>query len=268
MTVLTMPSRGTGAEPGPVPWRGMLWVTWRQHRGLLVTVLTASAVAVGGMVFAGLQIHHDYAALMSCRPAGSATCQDLSDRFFGTDWHLAQGIHAAVFVAPVLLAMFAGPPVLARELENATFRYAWTQGMGRMRWTVGKLVSLSWVLTIAALVISQLFSWLFAPFLKPENITVVSLGVFDAEGIALAGWTLAGFCLGAFVGMFVRRVLPAMVITLGAYAALVGATVFYLRDHYPVGTFWPMQVFETGWLLLLSALLVASTVCLVRRHAS
>jgi len=246
----------------------MVWVTWRQNRGLLVTVLTGFVVAVGAMVFAGLQIHHDYAALVACRPAGSQTCQDLSSRFFGTDWHLAQGIHVAVFAAPVLLAMFAGPPVLARELENATFRYAWTQGIGRMRWTVAKLVFLSCVLTVAALVISQLFSWVFAPFLKPENITVVSLGIFDAEGIALAAWTLAGFCIGAFIGMLVRRVLPAMVITLGVYAALAGATVFYLRDHYPVGTFWPMQVFEAGWLLLLSALLVASTVGLVRRYAT
>jgi hypothetical protein len=39
----------------------------------------------------------------------------------------------------VLLAMFAGPPVVARELENRTFRYAWTQGIGRMRWTAAKL---------------------------------------------------------------------------------------------------------------------------------
>jgi hypothetical protein len=28
--------------------------------------------------------------------------------------------------------MFAGPPRLARELENGTFRYAWTQGIGRV----------------------------------------------------------------------------------------------------------------------------------------
>jgi hypothetical protein len=32
MTVLTMPvqpGRDNGTEPGPVPWQGMLWVTWR-----------------------------------------------------------------------------------------------------------------------------------------------------------------------------------------------------------------------------------------------
>ena len=40
-----------------------------------------------------------------------------------------------------------------------------------------------------------------------------------------------------------------MAATLGVYLALAGATWFYLRYRYPVSTFWPMQVFEAGWLL-------------------
>ena len=47
MTILTMPvqpGRDTGAAQGSVPWRGMLWVTWRQHRGVLISVL---AMGVG-----------------------------------------------------------------------------------------------------------------------------------------------------------------------------------------------------------------------------
>ncbi len=92
--------------------------------------------------------------------------------------------------------------------------------------------------------------------------------MFDTRGIAYAAWTLTAFCLGAFLGTLMRRVLPAMAATLGVYVALAAATWFYLRDHYPVSTFWPMQVFEAGWLLALSALLVAGTVWLVRRHAT
>ena len=46
-------------------------------------------------------------------------------------------------------------------------------------------------------------------------------------------------------------------------------TAFCLRHHYPVSTFWPRQLFESCWLLALpSALLVAGTVRLVRRHAA
>ncbi len=68
--------------------------------------------------------------------------------------------------------------------------------------------------------------------------------------------------------MLVRRILPAMAATLGAYLALAALTWFYLRSHYPVAAFWPMQFFEAGWLTVLSALLIAGTVWLVRRHAA
>jgi hypothetical protein len=58
-----------------------------------------------------------------------------------------------------------------------------------------------------------------------------------------------------------------MAATLGVYIGLAAATWFYLRDHYPVKTFWPMQLFEAGWLLALSAALIAATLWLVRRYA-
>ena len=268
MTVHTMPGRAvTPAGPEPVPCRGMLWVTWRQHRGLLISVLTTFGVAVPGMLYAGLKIHRDYATVAACHPAHSPACQNLSD-WFNTDWHLGNGILIALLAALILLAMFAGPPVVARELENRTFRYAWTQGIGRARWTLGKLTCLGSAVTIAALVVSQLFAWLFAPFLKTEDLTVLSPAVFDTRGLAYAAWTLTALCLGAFLGALIRRVIPAMAASLAAYLALTGLTWAYLQNHYPVSTFWPRQLFESGWLLALSALLVAGTVWLVRRSVA
>jgi hypothetical protein len=270
MTACTMPVQpGQDADAGrrPVPWQGMLWVTWRQHRGLLVSVPAIFVVAVIVMLIEGPKIHHDYAILMACRPAASPACLQLDSQFH-TDWHLGNGVRIAMLAAPVLLAMFAGPPVLARELENGTFRYAWTQGIGRVRWTVAKLAVLGAVVTISAFAISQLFTWFFAPFLATQNITVLSPAVFVTRGVSYTAWMLTAFCMGAFGGMLVRRILPAMAATLGIYLALAALTWFYLRNHYPVATFWPMQFFEAGWLMVLSVLLLAGTVWLVRRHAA
>jgi ABC-type transport system involved in multi-copper enzyme maturation permease subunit len=270
MTVRTMdaqPGQNSGAQPRPVPWRGVLWVTWRQHRGLLISVSATFIVAVIVMVCAGFKIHHDYATLMACRPAASPACQQLINQF-NVDWHLGNGIRVAMLAAPVLLAMLAGPPVLARELETGTFRYAWTQGIGRVRWTVAKLVFLGSVVTIAALLITPLFTWLFVPFFATQNLKILDAAVFATHGTDYAAWMLTAFCLGAFLGMLVRRILPAMAATLGSYLALAALTWFCLRNHYPVSTFWPMQLFEAGWLTVLSVLLIAGTVWLVRRHAT
>jgi hypothetical protein len=271
MTVRTMPTQpsraGDPAGPETELWQGMLWVTWRQHRGLLISVLATFIAALILMAVAGLKIHHDYATLLACHPATSVACLQLRSGF-NTDWHLGNGIRVALLAAPVLLAMFAGPPVLARELENRTYRYAWTQGIGRVRWTAAKLAIIGSALTIPALAVSQLFTWLFTPFLTTQNVTILSPAVFETRGTVYAAWTLTGFCLGAFLGMLLRHVLAAMAATLGVYLALLGVTAGYLHNRYPVRTFWPMQVFESGWLLVLSALLVAGTVWLLRRHAA
>jgi len=266
--VASRAAQGAAAGPRPVPWPGMLWVTWRQHRGLLITVAVGFCVAVAGMLVTGLRIHHDYALLSTCHPAASAACQGLSNFFTSTDWHEGQFVHVAVQAAPVLVAMFAGPPVVARELEAMTFRFAWTQGIGRVRWTAAKLALLGSALVLPAFVISQLLTWLYAPFLRTQGLTDLTPTVFDTSGLCYAAWTLVAFCLGAFLGALVRRTLAAMAVTLGSYIGLAALTWFYLRNHYPVKTYWPMQLFEAGWLLILSAALVGGTLWLVRRYAA
>jgi len=271
MPVNTLPvrqRRGAGTGSRPVPWQGMIWVTWRQQRGLLIGTLAVFLAAVLAMLAVGLRAHHDYAALAACHPAASPACAQLMNYFDSTDWHEGNGIHVAVQVAPVLLALFAGPPILAREFENGTYRYAWTQGIGRVRWTVTRLAILGVVVTAAALVLSLECTWFFAPFLKTQDLSTVSPGVFGTRGVVYAAWTLTALCLGALAGALLRRLLPAMLATLAAYLALAAVTWLYLRDHYPVSGFLPMQLFEAGWLVALSALLAAATVGLVRRHAA
>ena len=136
---------------------------------------------------------------------------------------------------PALIGAFVGAPVLARELETGTFRYAWTQGFGRWRWTVAKLVPLAVTVTAAAGAFSLLFSWYYQPFFADRmQVPQVPLSpaVFDLRGVAFAAWTLAAFAIGALAGMLIRRVVPAIAATLAAYTGLALAAGMYLRQHY------------------------------------
>lgn len=283
MTVYTLPARpgrqgpDAGAQPRPVPWQQMLWVTWRQHRGPLISVGVVFVVLVAAMLALGTRIHQDYGTLMSCRPVASGNCQGLLNSFHGKIWKLVLFVRIAVQALPVLLALFVGPPVLARELENSTFRYAWTQGIGRERWTLLKFAILGTVVVVAALVTGELFAWFVGPYQSTQltivyhwgsDATPTNWSVFNITGIVYAAWLLTALCLGVFLGMLVRRTLLAMAITVGGWSALALLTAFFLRPHYPVTTYWPMQVFETAWLLALSAALIAGTVRLVRYRAS
>jgi hypothetical protein len=338
MTALAVAARpDEHARLRPLPWRRMAWVTWRQHRAALIGVAALLGVVAMYLWVDGLQIHHAYAT--GCHQAGSAACSlNFTGRYGPT------GILVSIFLqaVPALIGAFAGAPVLARELETGTYRFAWTQGMGRWRWTLGKLVPLAVVVTAAAAAFSALVSWYNQPFFAAGYAIPLSTRVFDLGEVAFAAWTLAAFTIGALAGMLIRRVVPAIAATLAVYAGLGFATAVYLRQHYmtplltskqnlpgsawaisqwytkdgkfafgsrgsgivramdrfcnggtfrgsggappaqclarhgyvqlssyqPGSRFWPFQWIEGGWLLVLSALLIAVTVWLVRRRAT
>jgi hypothetical protein len=305
MTVLTLPAQpGQDTRSAAVPWRRMVWVTWRQHRGMLTGVAGVLAAVSVFLLIAGLKVHHDYTALLNCH--GASACAALNSSFNNTDWTMGNTILILMNLAPVLLGIFTGPAVLARELETGTFRYAWTQGMGRVRWTIAKLILLAVVITVLAWAFSQLFAWFFDPFLGFEGMNVLAKTVFDTRGIDFAAWTLLAFTIGAFLGMFIRKIVPAMAATLGAYLGLDLLFWLVVREDYPVAInttnaslfngqntsnspwilktwssghtmwwryipvsrFWPMQFIESGLLLVLAIVLAAATVSLVRRRAA
>jgi hypothetical protein len=351
MTALAVPARAEeDASLRPVPWRRMAWVIWRQHRIALGGVAALLCALAVWLWIVGLKLHHAYAAATACHPASSIACGDLISRFNGMYEALANG--TALQPVPALIGAFVGAPVLARELETGTFRFAWTQGFGRWRWTLAKLVLLAVVVAAAAGALSVLISWYYQPYFAVGNQTLnlteespLAGALFDLRGVGFASWTLTAFAIGALAGILIRRVVPAIVATLAAYTGLALVTGLFLRQHYltplvtsnlnlpgsasiisqrwtkggtfaftgrppidllqqlcaapplgsvpdrkpsavslaqclsshgytqwtsyqPASRFWPFQFIEGGWLLVLSLILIAVTVWLVRRRAA
>jgi len=228
MTALTVPARPEHhAGLRPVPWRRMAWVTWRQHRAALGGVAAFLGAFAVYLWLSGLQMHHAEAAY--CHPASSLSC---AINFTGRYGETAIIVSIALQAVPALIGAFAGAPVLARELETGTFRYAWTQGIGRLRWTVGELVPLAVAVTAVAGTFTVLIGWYNQPWVAAGYVTPFSARVFDLLGFAFAAWTLAAFAIGVLAGMLIRRAVPAIAATLAAYAALAFATALWLREHY------------------------------------
>jgi hypothetical protein len=238
MSVLTLPAQpGQDTAPRPVPWRGMAWVTWRQQRALLISVPAVLVAVAVLLVILGLKAHHDYAPLVNCslnQGQQSGACQKLFSHFNSTDWPLANTVSILVALAPVLIGAFAGAPLLARELESGSYRFAWTQGLGRERQVIAKLVLVGIALVILAGAFGGLFSWFFQPFLWTEQMNrLTTEGVFASGGIVFPAFTLAAFAIGAFLGMLLRRVIPALAATLGGYL-VIRLAAWGVRKYYPV----------------------------------
>jgi ABC-2 family transporter protein len=237
MSVLTLPAQpGQATAPPPVPWRRMAWVAWRQHRATLISVPAVLAAFAVFLVVFGLKAHHDYAALVHCslnQGQQTQACAKAFGNFNSDDWPLANICAILMQLGPALIGAFAGAPLLARELETGTFRFAWTQGVGRERLAIAKLALVGVTLAVLAGAFGALFSWFFQPFLWTEQLNRLTETVFDATGLAFPAFTLVAFAIGAFLGMLLRRVIPAMAATLGVFLALrLGA--WALHGQYPV----------------------------------
>jgi ABC-type transport system involved in multi-copper enzyme maturation permease subunit len=302
----------TAARPAvalrrPVPWRKLAWVTYRQHRPALTGTAVFLGLASLYLLVTGLQINHAYAQVAACHPAGSAACQQMARIFNAQYWGGggtgavsaggAQTVSRLMLAVPVLLGMFLGAPVLAREFETGTFRFAWTQGCGRIRWAVSKLVPLAVVLTGATWAFTELFSWYYHAFEVDGRVSRLLPLAFALLGVAFAAWTLAAFAIAVFFGALIRRTGPAMAATLVSWTALAIGTAVGLRQHYqaplkttavsppagawvlghsatgwttyqPAGRFWHFQFIEAGWLAALSVILLAAAIWLVRHRAA
>jgi hypothetical protein len=239
MTTLTVPAPPEeDAIPRPVPWRRMAWVTWRQHRFALAGVAVFLGALAVGMWIGGTALRHAHAAaIAACQSASSPGCQNTITDFNGTNGFLSNGF--ILQAVPVLIGAFAGAPVLARELETGTFRFAWTQGFGRWRWVLAKLVVLAVAVAIGTGALSMMLHWYYQPYFAAGNqdlglyeLTPFSPGLFDLRGVSFAAWTLAAFSIGALAGMLIRRVVPAIVATLAVYTGLAFAAGGLLRQHY------------------------------------
>jgi hypothetical protein len=239
MTLSTRPTPigiGPDRDPvSPVRWRFTVWMTWRQHRLAIVTVLTVAAAAALALAVTGARMRASLNAIGigSCfttidyhtDPRG-VECLTLINNFLSSrPASLTQYVTVGLHLFPLLIGVFIGAPLVARELETNTFRFAWTQSIGRTRWLVGQLAWLGALVTVAALGLGTLFEWWYAPFESMDARGGRWAGqTFDLGGPVLSAWTLLGLALGVCAGVLIRRTVAAMALTtvvLGACAIAV-----------------------------------------------
>jgi len=249
MDTATVQTARTGRRR-PVPWTKLAWVTLRQRRGAIIgTSIVLGVFAVYLLIMAIIE-NNAYATVMACHPAAALKCQSLAQAFTRTYWGGggrviqsggAQTVSSLLFAVPVLLGAFVGGPLLAREFESGTFRFAWTQGAGRTRWAVSTLALPAVLLTAAVGAFTALFYWYFRPFLADGQVSEMLPLAFALLGVALAAWTLFAFAFAAFTGTLFRRTVPAMAVTLIVYIALAITTATVIRPHCLT------PVTERGW---------------------
>jgi hypothetical protein len=222
------------------------WLVWRQYRastaitGVLIG-LFAVLLVITGLQMAS-QFHADFGACLAAN-----NCRfPVADVSFGSGWLWV--IVEFSLAVPAILGMFLGAPAVAREAETGTAHFAWTQAVTRRRWLTVKagwllLAALAWGGAVGALV-----TW----WSGPQNAVAASQfnpSTFDVQGIMPAAYSLFAMALGIAAGTLIRRVLPALAVTLGAFFAVRLIIEDWVRQHYmtPVTSIYNVALDNIPW---------------------
>jgi hypothetical protein len=216
------------------------WLVWRQHRQQALAALVALVAVALFLVPTGRQLHaaFDELGLEACVPAGGGPalvplgdgCADLSERFSGRFQGLAL-VSLLLLFLPLLVGLFWGAPLVAREVEHGTHRLVWTQGVTRLRWATVKLALVGGGVVLVAAAYALLVGWWITPLNAGTGYRFTWL-FFDQQGPVLVGYALFGFALGVLAGTLTGKVLAAMAVTLGAFLATRVAVALLLRPRF------------------------------------
>ncbi|NUS14177.1 MAG: ABC transporter permease [Streptomyces sp.] len=207
---------------------GLMWLTWRQHRWALLGSLLLTVVLTGWLAWLG---HEMTTYFHQChdRPCLPDTPQEAALESQTGPFRLADDLLQFIQYQPLLIGVFLGVPLLAREHEQRTLLLAWSQDVPPQRWLWTKVALLGGATALMTAAIS-----LAADHVAHVMSDVTGDGLFEGDTFLDSGMLplalgVAMFAVGVALGAAIRRVLPA---ALAAVAGFVGLFVL-VKYRYP-----------------------------------
>lgn len=206
-----------------------------QHRAALITTVVAFVVLVIALVIGRDAVGASYASFLGAgctlaHPINLEVCANTANQF--ADIPSFTPLLDALRLFPLVIGAFVGAPLVAREMESGTYRFAWTQGAGRTRLLLMTLAMLALIVTPVAVALGFLLGgWYVHPF-AVINVGVSShwqAGLFTTTWWMTPVWTLFALALGVLVGVLVKRTVAAIAVT----AVLVGGILAAVAQFLP-----------------------------------
>ncbi|WP_103510502.1 ABC transporter permease [Streptomyces sp. SM13] len=184
--------------------RGMPWLVARQHRVALACVL-------GLTLLTSLWILYERNELVQLLDAKGWPEKDAGQPMENNRGY--NYITSIINGLPLILAVFIGAPLIAGDQENGTAQLVTTQSVTRRQWLIAKLGLAYTLALVSGLVLSVLFTWWWKPYRSVFLSGWIDGVIFDNTGPVLPAFLLFLTAAGITIGVLVRRVLPAMVVT-------------------------------------------------------
>jgi hypothetical protein len=214
----------------------MTWITWRQSRTEMFIFAAAIAAVALYLIWTGLDLRslYDSLGIESCL-ASSETNQSCGQAIqsFNDRVQSVQNLANWLVLFPLLAGVLVAAPVVI-DLEQGTYRLAWTQGVTRTRWLATKVALGATILAAVSLVMMALWKWWGTPFISSGDQIGTNQWdsiIFDSRAV-LISYAIFAFALCLAVGTVFRRSIAAFGAALIGFIAVRVLIENKFRPHY------------------------------------
>jgi hypothetical protein len=227
-------------------------VALTQHRAALVTIFVAFVVFAIAIVIGRDAVSASYANYLAAgctlaHPNNLQVCVNASNQF--ADIPSFTPLIVGLRLFPLVIGAFIGAPLVAREMESGTYRFAWTQGVGRVRLLIVTLAMLAMIVTPVAVALGFLLGgWYIHPY-AVINIAVGShwqSGLFTTTWWMTPVWTLFALAIGTLVGAVVKRTVAAIATTAVVIGGVLIAVGLYVTRIFDIGAVASSRILLNG----------------------
>jgi ABC-type transport system involved in multi-copper enzyme maturation permease subunit len=205
----------------------VIWLTWRQFRAQFAVIFGVLVVVAVVLVVTGHNLVEQADAFLKlCKTDSDCGNNPVAN----ADSPLQVGLSTVLLLAPALIGIFWGAPLVARELETGTYRLGWSQSITRHRWLAVKLGVVGLGSVAVAGLLSLMVTWWSSP-IDTANANRFGIAMFGLRDITPIGYAAFAFALGVTTGVLMRRTLPAMATTIVTYVAARLAFTAWARPH-------------------------------------
>ncbi|GIF47262.1 ABC-2 family transporter [Asanoa ferruginea] len=224
MTAITRPQPATDLDddaqtPGG-GFRGLLWLTWRQHRWAIIGTLILAAVLVGWMTYLSIEFTNIY---HQCHNAMCPDHSPQSNRLAGSSILIRSYSYLSRLVQymPLLIGVFIGVPLLSREHEQRTLLLAWSQDVSPARWLWAKLSLLGLFVAVVTAAVAATSDHMEHALARVSIGTLFQHERFINTAMLPLVISVCWFAIGVALGAVIRRTLPAVFAVVAGFIGLM-----------------------------------------------
>lgn len=209
----------------------MIWATWRQHRAILLAALGVIGLMLVAVVSSALILRADGAVQFlgdynPCYDSNTATCR--ADRVLDLATYLSVAL-------PILLGVFVGVTVFARDISRGTHVLGLSQSVSRARWFWSKLLVVFLPIILAATALGAALQWSrrgafgFGTRFYGSSL---EFPTFQSSALVMGATTTFALVLGAAIALITRRSLASMALTVLIAGIVLMGLGGNARPHY------------------------------------